>query len=266
MEQKQQVDEKVKEIIAELGFTVETTEYEKVKAVYDYVCSNVNYSSELDNDIVYTSWSALFRQEAVCQGYAQLMYKILKEAGMTVRLIPGYARNTDIMHGWNIVKIGDYYYNLDSTWDTNYKKAGKDYAYFLKGDDFIDHIRFDEYNTDEFYAKYPMARKDYGAEEQALSERSIKAAFRTIKPEIKKVSSGKVKWYKVADAKKYQIKYSTDKKIREKVKTRTIKANTYRIKEIQTDDTCYMKVRAYKYADGKKVYTQWSKIKKIKYK
>jgi Cu/Ag efflux protein CusF len=37
LEQRSLVDDKVNQIIEELGFTSETTDYEKVKAVYDYV-------------------------------------------------------------------------------------------------------------------------------------------------------------------------------------------------------------------------------------
>lgn len=123
LEQKTQVDEKVGEIIQSFGFTELTTDYEKVKTIYDYICNNVKYAQDLTQNIIYTSWSALFNQEAVCQGYAQLMYRMLKEVGISCRVVPGYGRNADIKHGWNIVKIGDYYYNIDATWDSQ-KRTG----------------------------------------------------------------------------------------------------------------------------------------------
>ena len=264
LEQKIQVDNKVKEIIAGFGFTEQTTEYEKVKAVYDYVCSNVKYSENLDKDIVYTAWSALFQKEAVCQGYAQLMYRMLKEAGISVRLIPGYGKGMDIMHGWNIVKIGDCYYNLDSTWDAEYKTAGKEYAYFLKSDNFLYHTRLSDYNTDIFYSEYPMAEGDYGSGMATLSAKSRKAAFRVIIPKFKKISRNKIKLVRVADAKKYQIRYAADKKMKKSAKSAFTKKNSYKLKKLKKDKKYYIKFRAYKYIDGKKIYTQWSKVKKVK--
>lgn len=265
LEQKIQVEEKVKEIIQSFGFTELTTDYEKVKVIYDYICSNVKYSQDLTQNIIYTSWSALFNQEAVCQGYAQLMYRMLKEVGISCRVIPGYGRNSDIKHGWNIVKIGDYYYNVDATWDSQNVQDGQAYEYFLKGDSFKYHTRMDNYNTAEFYAKYPMAALDYGTTEVPVaSVTSKKSAFSVIKPKFKSVTRKKVKLVKVAEAYKYQIKYSTGKTFKKNTKTINIKKTTYKLKKLKKKKTYYIKFRAYKYIDKKKTYTKWSNIRKIR--
>lgn len=79
---------------------------------------HVTYAQSLDDEIVFTAYSALYNGEAVCQGYAQLIYRILKQLGISVRVIPGYGKDKTVHHGWNIVKLGDYYYNLDATWVT----------------------------------------------------------------------------------------------------------------------------------------------------
>lgn len=263
LEQKQQVDEKVKEIIAGFNFTPATTDYQKVKTIYDYVCNNVRYADNTKNDIVYTAWSALFNGEAVCQGYSQLLYKMFKEVGISNRVIPGYGKDANIMHGWNIVKVGNYYYNIDATWDAECVEAGKEYENFLKGDNFKDHTRLKEYNTTEFYSQYPMAANNYGTGTPTASFASKKSSFSVIKPKFKKVSAKKVKLVKVAGAKKYQIKYSTSKKFKKGTKTKTTSKTTYKFKKLKKK-TYYVKFRAYTKIDRKKVYTQWSKTKKLK--
>ena len=264
LEQKRQVSEKVSEIINSFNFTSETTDYDKIKAVYDYVCENVAYAKDETQDIVYTSWSALFQKEAVCQGYAQLMYAFLKQMGISTRLIPGYGVDMDVNHGWNIVKLGDYYYNIDATWDADYAAAKKPYEYFLKGDNFPKHTRMEEYTTSEFYLQYPMAANDYGVGEATESLNSRRAVFSVIKPKFKSVSRKKVKLIKVAGAKKYQIKYSTDRAFKKGNKTVTTKSTTYKFKKLKKDTKYYVEFRAYKKIGGVKTYTMWSKIKKIK--
>ena len=88
--QKEKVESKVKSLIKNFGFTKNTTDYQKIKTIYDYVCRNVEYAYDMSDDIVFTSYAALFQGRAVCQGYAQLMYKMLREADISVRMIGGY--------------------------------------------------------------------------------------------------------------------------------------------------------------------------------
>ena len=49
------------------------SDYEKIKGVYDYICSNVNYDdTNLNNDaykLKFTAYAALVNKTAVCQGY-----------------------------------------------------------------------------------------------------------------------------------------------------------------------------------------------------
>lgn len=265
LEQKNQVDQKVKELIKDFKFTEKTTDYKKVKTIYDYVCKNVKYAKDVTKKEVYTSWSALFKKEAVCQGYAQLIYRMLKEVGISCRIISGYDTNMGVRHGWNIVKIGDYYYNVDATWDAQYAAAGKSYKYFLKGDDFANHKRMDTFTTTEFYAKYPMAAKAYSEDAKPTASANSKAsAFKNIKPKFKNVSRKKIKLTKVPGAYKYQIRYSTRKNFKKGTKTKTTKKTTYKLKKLKSTKAYYVKFRAYKYINKKKTYTKWSKVKKIK--
>ena len=127
------------------------SDYQKVRAIHDYICDNVNYDYTYTN---YDSYDAMIKGESVCQGYANLFYRMCYEAGLDARVITGIGNGDG--HAWNIVKIGDVYYNIDTTWDGQSDETY--YSYFLQNEvDFGDHDRDDKYATDEYYSKYPMA-------------------------------------------------------------------------------------------------------------
>ena len=156
-DQEAQVDQTEAEVLQSLDLTDKTDE-QKVKAIYDYICSNVSYDyTNLNDDTYsqkYTAYAALIDKTAVCQGYASLFYRMSLDAGVDCRVISGDAGGP---HAWNIVKLGDKYYNLDSTWD-----AGREeYSYFLKTmPEFTDHTRDDVYKTSSFMKEYPMAGEE----------------------------------------------------------------------------------------------------------
>jgi hypothetical protein len=160
-QQEQQVDAAISEILTSLDLD-EKPDYEKVKAIYAYVCSHVSYDyTNLNDDsylLKYTAYAALFNQTAVCQGFAVLLYRLLEEAGIDGRVIAGTTNSGS--HAWNIAKLDDYYYNLDSTWDTGW--TASHWCYFLKCDEnFAGHYSNAEFLTDDFTASYPKADSDY---------------------------------------------------------------------------------------------------------
>lgn len=106
-------------------------------------------------------------------GYAALLYRLLREAGVSARIIAGTgtASSGAEPHAWNIVRMDDgYYYNADSTWD-----AGRSvYQYCLLCDKSIlaNHSRssdydpatsgiYENYTGAAFYSSYPMGSSDY---------------------------------------------------------------------------------------------------------
>jgi transglutaminase-like putative cysteine protease len=162
--QEAEVTDMVQNILDGFGFTEYTTDFEKVQTIYDYICDHVEYDYDnLDDEdytLKFTAYAALTDGKAVCEGYAVLLYRMLMEEGISTRLISGIGNGG--AHGWNIVKLGDVYYDVDATWDTSWKSAGYAYAYFLKSEsNFTDHVRDDKYKTEEFQAAYPMAEADY---------------------------------------------------------------------------------------------------------
>ena len=143
------------------------SEAKKITKIHDYICNHVDYEYNSKEEQIYTAYGALCTGKAVCQGYAVLFYRLCKEAGLSVRIISGTGNGG--AHGWNIVRIGSKYYNVDCTWDgqdaTTYNK------YLLKSEaDFKDHTRkswkvagshYLDYTSAEFNAQYPMAEKSW---------------------------------------------------------------------------------------------------------
>ena len=159
-QQETAVDQKVAQIVQELGVS-NASDYQKVKAIYDYLCKNVSFDyvgATMGNADVYTTYSALVNGKAVCHGFATAFYRLALELDVDTRLIAGKYENTS--HGWNIVKIGGKYYNVDATRDAG--KTPAEYAFFLKCDASMpNHVRGDDFTTDQFWADYPMASADY---------------------------------------------------------------------------------------------------------
>lgn len=177
-EQENEMDLRVQSLISDLASN-QVNDYQKIKSIYDYLCSNVTYDNKnLEDDtylLKHTAYAALIDKTAVCQGYAVLFYRLALEAGVDARVIVSVKEEN---HAWNIVKLGNCYYNLDSTWD-----AGREsYAWFLKSEtDFPEHTRSEEYGTTStFYNRYPMSEKSYNAETDNGSESEFKLTYEVL--------------------------------------------------------------------------------------
>lgn len=159
-DQEEELTAAVDTLLAEI-ITDDMSDYEKVKAIYDYMTYNIRYDYDHLNDSTYklqfTAYAALVQKTSVCQGYANLFYRLALECGIDARMIRGQANGGG--HAWNIVELNDKYYLVDATWDEG--RTGN-YGYFLKKE-FSDHETDAEFLTAEFTAAYPMATADYVA-------------------------------------------------------------------------------------------------------
>ena len=57
----------------------EDTDLKKISMIYNFISNNVKYNKNI-GDIKYSAYSAYENKSAICQGYATLLYKMLKEA------------------------------------------------------------------------------------------------------------------------------------------------------------------------------------------
>ena len=91
----------------------EVSAYQRIKYVYEYLINTVEYheESEANQNIQ----SALLSRVSVCAGYARAFQYILHRMGMFCTYVTGKT-DSGGDHAWNIVRIGDAYYNVDVTW------------------------------------------------------------------------------------------------------------------------------------------------------
>ena len=163
-EQEEIVDRMVREIMDGMHFHWYTSDAERVRKIYEYVYDTVEYDMVHRNNRKYhlktTAYAALVNRRAVCQGYAVLTYRLLREAGINARVITGTlkdGRGTEY-HAWNLVELEGAWYHLDVTWD----KMLECEDYYLKTDRSMeDHVRDGAFATEDFYVRYPVADHDY---------------------------------------------------------------------------------------------------------
>ena len=159
-EEEQIVGDRIKSICDSMGLSGKS-QLEKLCAIYDWITANIKY--DYDNSTLekndrdtktYTAYNALVNGKAVCQGIASLFYRMLLANGIENRIV--YCMN----HCWNVVKIGERYYNCDVTWDIGMPKSS--YENFLRGKEtsFKDEH---SYRNDNLFLGLNVSDTDYGA-------------------------------------------------------------------------------------------------------
>lgn len=110
------------------------TDYERLTAIYSWICEKVKYDygnlNNGDYTLKYTAYAALVNKTAVCQGYAVLLYRLALMAGIETRIVTGTANGGG--HAWNIVKLDGKWYHVDATWDATWGAAQEMWQYYLK--------------------------------------------------------------------------------------------------------------------------------------
>ena len=101
-------------------------DYSKEKYVHDTLLQSVVYDASAPMD--QSAYSALVGGRSVCAGYARAFQYVMQNLGIPTYYCAGTSGED---HAWNIVKLGDGYYNVDVTWDDTDPST---YDYFNKTD------------------------------------------------------------------------------------------------------------------------------------
>lgn len=89
-----------------------STDLEKERYVHNVIIDVAEY----DEKTVYSqnAFSALVDRKTVCAGYAKAFQCVMRRLNIPTYYCVGFAKED---HAWNIVRIGESYYNVDLTWD-----------------------------------------------------------------------------------------------------------------------------------------------------
>ncbi len=116
--------------------TGKTTDYDKVKAIHDWVCDNIYYDYMylygIHTSTNLSAYDVMTNKTTVCEGYANLTTMLVRAAGIPCKKIIGYGQNgkswpenilinNTINHAWNEAYINGKWIIIDSTWDSGNK-------------------------------------------------------------------------------------------------------------------------------------------------
>jgi hypothetical protein len=144
------------------------SDLEKTYAIYKWVTSNIEYDVDayFSNNLrgIGSAQVVLKNRKAVCDGYSELMMRLGRASGLVIEKIGGFAKGygyaigesmTKPNHAWNVVKIDDRWYLLDSTWDAG--SVSKESRKFIKNSG---EFQFFLVNPSYFiYSHYPEDKK-----------------------------------------------------------------------------------------------------------
>ena len=187
---------KIKEIVAQ-ETNAQMSDYEKAKALHDYLVLNNEYDMRLYSGTLpgtsYSAYGALMKQTSVCAGYAWAYQLLLEEAGVPSEYVTG--ETTRGAHGWNVIQIDGEWYHVDTTWDDPIpdQKGRVRYDYFLRSDSYMkshDHTSWKSSHscTDTSYdsTKLPSTSDQNKADSEQEWEQEREQMIQNIQDEIKK--------------------------------------------------------------------------------
>lgn len=109
------------------------TDYEKVKAIHDWVAGNIYYDKDAFNKGQYgalDATSVLDEKKSVCQGYATLTAALMRAVSIPCAVVAGYAlgittdgdwsdnMEQEANHAWNECYVDGRWVIIDTTWDS----------------------------------------------------------------------------------------------------------------------------------------------------
>lgn len=130
----------VKQIVS--TFPKNITDDKKVELINKYIVEHAEYAYDelnsgrdtLPNGLgIHSPYAILESGKGVCAAYAGLFQMMAKEAGLESKIVVGtsYSYNNWGSHAWNIVKLNDEWYHVDTTW--NDVANNGNYGYLMVG-------------------------------------------------------------------------------------------------------------------------------------
>ncbi|GGG10039.1 hypothetical protein GCM10010912_63060 [Paenibacillus albidus] len=105
------------------------TDEEKVKAIYNYIVTNVKYDYTLANtvttDYIPNINNTLTNQKGICYDYASLFAAMLRSVDIPAKLVMGNTSYVTQYHAWNEVLLNGKWVTIDTTVDAGLVKGSK---------------------------------------------------------------------------------------------------------------------------------------------
>lgn len=134
LEMKKDLQQRACDIVAS-NIASDMPPYMKAYIVHNYIVNNCVYATdyETNNDpYYYTAYGALVNGKAVCDGYASAAKILFDLCGIENIKVTGTSKGNG--HAWNLIKLDNDYYHIDTTWDDPVSYDGLNY------------LRYDYYN------------------------------------------------------------------------------------------------------------------------
>ena len=108
------------------------SDMDKIKAIYNYVVSNVSYdydkAANVPKGYIPSISSTYSSKKGICYDYSSLLAAMLRSVGIPTKLVMGTGKATgSVYHAWNQVydSASKKWITIDTTVDAVYKKSGK---------------------------------------------------------------------------------------------------------------------------------------------
>lgn len=153
----QEATKKLDEVIRLLNLDGKS-DYDKFKAVTNWIVSNVRYDDDNETKYQHDLTGAVLDGLAVCDGYAGTFYYMANAVGLNALFEDGIGNDNRIRHAWNLVQIDGIYYYADPT-NAYFKEDGEPGSEVLYGQKYF----FSLYTPDSTTIKdtYKISQDDY---------------------------------------------------------------------------------------------------------
>lgn len=131
----QEATKKLDEVIRSLNLD-EKSDYDKFKAVTNWIVSNVRYDEDNETKYQHDLTGAVLDGLAVCDGYAGTFYYMANAVGLNALFEDGITNSNRIRHAWNLVEIDGTYYYTDPT-NAYFKEDGEPGKELLPGQKYL---------------------------------------------------------------------------------------------------------------------------------
>lgn len=154
---------KLKEVMESLDLDGKT-DYEKCKAIREWIGKNVKYDREFVKDAANCPRkNAHDMTGAILDGYAFLFHYMANAAGLLTLIEEGYQISSGLQHAWNLVRIDGTFYYTDNT-SISLDKDGNANGEFLLGQDTMFNLTVTPKNNDIENTYSNISKDDWSKE------------------------------------------------------------------------------------------------------